>query len=78
MNFFLNGREMRVGQCGACDLKVRFWAQDGARLMCVNCGLAHEVEVDAALDLTTGKRTKVVMLVAVRKERSWEHDTRAN
>jgi hypothetical protein len=51
--------DFHVGQCGGCELKVRFWPSDGARLTCPNCGVAHEVEVDAALDLTTKERIEV-------------------
>jgi hypothetical protein len=59
---------MRVGQCGGCDLKVHFWALERAKLMCVGCGVHHEVEVDAALDLSSGERTEIVMLVPKEKE----------
>jgi hypothetical protein len=42
-----------------------FWGSDGALATCVKCGAEHEVEVDAALNLTTGKKKTMVMLVPV-------------
>ncbi len=72
VNLFLNWREMRVGQCGGCGLKIRFWARDGAKLTCPNCGMTHEVECDEMLDLTANKRTEVVLLVPVEKDRDWK------
>ena len=70
---------MRAEQCGGCGLRVRFWPLDGAKLTCPNCGLNHEIECDEMLDLNSGERTAVVMLVvAVEKERDWEHDASAN
>ena len=62
---FLN---FRVGQCGGCGLEIRFWAHDGARLTCPNCGLNHEIECDEMLDLSSGKTTSVVMLVLREEE----------
>jgi hypothetical protein len=40
-----------------------FWGLDGAKITCVKCGTVHEVEVDAALDLGSGEKTEVVLLV---------------
>ena len=57
--------DFRVRQCGGCRLQIRFWPVDGAKLTCFGCGLAHEVECDEALNLTTGERTELVMLVPV-------------
>ena len=48
--------EFRVGHCGGCDLRIRFWAVDWARLTCPDCGLVHEVERDEALNLKMGRR----------------------
>ncbi len=71
--------DFRVGHCGGCALEVRFWAQDGAKVTCPNCGLNHEVECDQMLNLTTGKRTEVVMLVPVpREEGNGEHGVSVN
>ena len=56
-----------MGHCGRCERKIYFWALDGTKLTCVTCGLAHEVECGKARDLTTGERTKVVLLVPMRK-----------
>lgn len=37
-----------------------FWGLDGALVTCVGCGLAHEIERDEALSLSTGEKTEVV------------------
>ena len=66
---FKNGiPNFHVGQCGGCGLEIRFWPQDGARLTCPNCGETHEVECDEMLDLTTGEKTEIVMLVPKEEE----------
>lgn len=71
VNVSLHSREMRVGQCGGCGLEIRFWPQDGTGLTCPDCGVAHEVECDEVLDLTTGEKTNVVLLVAAVE---WKQD----
>ena len=57
--------DFRVAHCGGCGLQIHFWPRDGARVTCVNCGLDHEVECDSALNLSSGEKTDVAMLVAV-------------
>jgi hypothetical protein len=52
----------RAGQCG---LRIFFWGPDGSKITCAKCGTEHEVEVDAALSLSTGETREVVMLVVV-------------
>jgi hypothetical protein len=59
--------KVRAGQCGSCGLRMFFWGPDGARVTCVKCGAEHEIEVDAALNLSSGERTAVVMLVPVER-----------
>jgi hypothetical protein len=49
-----------------------FWGPDGARVTCVKCGREHEIERDEALDLGSGERTEVVMLVPVDKNSASE------
>jgi ribosomal protein S27E len=57
--------KFRVGQCGSCGLRMLFWSHDGAKVTCVKCGAEHEVEVDAVLNLSTGEKTELVLLVPV-------------
>jgi hypothetical protein len=49
-----------------------FWPRDGARLTCPNCGLIHEVECESALNLITGEKMEVVMLVLKEEDRKVE------
>jgi hypothetical protein len=53
-----------------------FWGLDGSGVTCVKCGAEHEVEVDAALDLSSGEKREVVMLVPV--ERAKDADVSEN
>ena len=69
-------REVRAGQCGSCGLRMFFWGLDGSGVTCVKCGAEHEVEVDAALDLSSGEKREVVMLVPV--ERAKDADVSEN
>ena len=59
--------EVRAGACGRCELRMFFWGRDGARVTCVKCGTSHEIERDKTLDLGSGEKREVVMLVPVEK-----------
>jgi hypothetical protein len=64
--------KFRVGQCGSCGLGLRFWPKDRSEVCRPNCGCAHEVECDEALNLSTGEKKEVAQLVPVGRKRDIE------
>jgi predicted RNA-binding Zn-ribbon protein involved in translation (DUF1610 family) len=70
--------KFRVGKCGSCGLKIRFWPNDGSEISCPNCGCAHEVEVDSAESINTGEKKEIVLLVPVSRKRDIEPQLRQN
>jgi hypothetical protein len=57
--------KFRVGQCGSCALTLRFWPIDGSEVICPGCGAEREVEIDTALNLSSGQETKVAWMTLV-------------
>jgi predicted RNA-binding Zn-ribbon protein involved in translation (DUF1610 family) len=53
------------GACGSCGLRMLFWSKDEAIVKCPKCGSEHEVERGEALNLSSGKKSEVALLVLV-------------
>jgi hypothetical protein len=70
--------DFRVGKCGSCSLTMRFWPVDGSQVNCPNCGCAHEVEVDEALNLSSGETKDIALLVPVSRKRDPKAQTSEN
>jgi uncharacterized Zn finger protein (UPF0148 family) len=60
--------KFRVGKCGSCGLSLRFWPIDGSEVNCPSCGYAHEVEVDETLNLSSGEKKQIALLVTVSRK----------
>jgi hypothetical protein len=43
---------------------MRFWPVDGLKVVCPACECKHAVEIDTALNLNSGEKTEVAMLVS--------------